>query len=592
MAKQNIGQLVYTLEIEDQKAVRALQTFETKAVTSSRTVASHFDKFDKTTIKAQKSLLGLASAADLLGGSISKFVFGGIRAIDLITSLSAASTTASTNIKSVAKELNNLNYVQRALGGEIAAKANEPIARLRRGAGGRFESIPGSAAAAAARTGSVVSTADLQALAVGPTIEKSALAAQKASSAMTALGRAATLAGAGVAALAAGFKALFFTPVGAAILVIAGALAVYEHISNKAAEADEKRKKAVEAATEAHKKQLAVLEEIRKSAIATAPGEPGGSAQALRASRAEGLGSIAQINAGAAGTALSIANQKAAFEKDLRTQQDNLESIQIKKAASTGQAPSLGTTARGSVFFAGQDGKTLVGQAAIDAFNEASTVFARRQKEISKASAAEVEVTAAIARTKEAIANLEQQSGVEELNRARKVSEESQKAKDAFERGIASLQEGITSLPGRLSEGIKREQARIKNERNERVTSGLGTEADIIAFARERGNEQKAQDELKKSVKALVDRGEFGSLGKVISKVFGLDEDAKPIDAPAGTSRRFSSSGILGSSVGGFTRADVLGSGRTPEDEQVSLLTQIASVLTKIERKQIVGLQP
>ena len=318
MAKERIGQLVYTIDADDHGFVQALNRSERLASRSMTTVTSHFSRLEQQTVKAQRAMFGMAAAADFLDARLGGFVFSAVRAIDVLSSIGLASASSARHISSVAKEAEssttavqdfqigmrnfhnemNAQTLQHPSGALVTKNARGQFEKLKateRGPGGRFQSFEQQQLRA--QNEPFVSTETLRGLALGPTLGKSAFAAGKTAEAMTSMGKAAAFAGASVAYVATGFKAMFFNPIGAAILTIGAAFATFSYFSNKAAESEDRRKKAFEESIETDRKKIASLQELSDAARRAAEDEPGASSVSLRQAQGRGGDAISEIEA-------------------------------------------------------------------------------------------------------------------------------------------------------------------------------------------------------------------------------------------------------------------------------------------------------
>lgn len=603
MAKQIVGQLVYTVEADARPFVAAMQRTEQAAQRAANRATPFFNSIEKNSFKAQRSLLAMAGAADLLGSKISSFVFAGVRAVDVLTTIGNAAATSATKIRDatkaqaglVAQSRRTSDAVSRGLGVAIRNQVLEAEAKrfdltrdssgrfgtpVLRGPSGRFESVSQQVNRFAAAP--IVSMQDLQALAIGPKLAEATTHATRLQKAMTAMGAAASLAGRGVMALVAGFKALLFTPVSAAILAIVGVLEIYSHFQNKAKEADEKRKKAIDDLIESNKKHLDILKKLRDESTQTARDEPNQSRVRVLAARAAASGNpIAQIKADAARRRLDLQTEIESRRAELAREQaksgvyrDEIQALSRLTATPPEMPAEVAAYRMGKA-------QSTSAKASL-AFQEEEERFRGRMSRLAENRRGLAASEAAAERASQALSNLSMV--MDELGK-----EERRKIWDEITNQVHAARKAANEFWQSVKDGFMKAREKQKREREQRFIIGQASTVDLLFIGKERAQLARDQLDQEKRFADLARGGAFGALTDEQLARLGVEPD-KPAVRPPHSGWR---SGVTElSAFGGRTLGNFLLGGRDTEEEQTSLLQRIAALLARIERKPAFGLGP
>lgn len=248
MAVEKLGQLMFTVDADTRPLEASLNRVDRVVAQRSRSVVSTFSGIERSTFKLQQSFASLSGVLDLAGERYQRIVIIGLRVVDTISSIGRAAADAATSIRT-------MDVAQKSMvaGAAVAAaEVAKPIASVVRGANGRFQSlkdtVPGVVRGAG---GKFVSNSQAVVAAVQQEAEVATKAAtarmEQLAKATANVGASGEVAARGVAKLAYGLKALLLNPVTIAFVAITAAIELYSYWSDRAAKADEDRKKRMEA---------------------------------------------------------------------------------------------------------------------------------------------------------------------------------------------------------------------------------------------------------------------------------------------------------------------------------------------------------
>ncbi len=540
MAKERIGQLVYTIDADDHGFVQALNRSERLASRSMTTVTSYFSQLERETVKAQRAMFGMASAADLLDARLGGFVFSAVRAVDIIAAIGSSAARSAQSVRQLASaasaigaasSLSSLPSVTRNANGQFQSLAGT-VPAVVQGAGGKFVSNSAAVQVAIQREAEIATAKYAQ------TLETTARSMSRMTAVSTALGGA-------VRALGAGFKALLLNPVTLAVGALVAAFYAYDYIMERVNRGEKERQERLKALREETDKLWTSTKKLADQADAIS------NAGTRRESAALGLSS-AELSGNPALIAMAQA-QNAKLPIQDKIAEINAESARMRKELK---------------------------DAEFDVKNQSviSKILGGDEEGIRQAKA---QVEAVRSRVDQAIAINDEKV---RLLTAQQFNMDQGVVKSAMLNVAESFSEGVKATKDRLQKA--RDDAKAAFDM--RIATGTATTDDILKFAREAGRAEKAQTDLREKIREMLGTGQFGSLTESVHRAFGFEafkeEDAKP---SSGFDTRFRTGAIDTKAFGGFTKATFLPGAKS---EEAIILGRIEKVLNKMQNFETVGI--